>query len=142
MRVGLGCVAAVGFLSACVTAESPVQYGGIAEKMTKPAATTPCDAADIRLVREVEMVLPADSMPAFHTTSSLRTLKNISVEYDVAPDGRAKNIRYVGNPDDLKSEARRSLIRAMTAQVASFEYDWEGRPSYATACRYTVEVGA
>ena len=141
MRVLLGCCVAVGGLSACVTADSPVEYGGIERQIAQPAATTPCDAADIRLVREVEMVLPADSMPAFHTTSSLRTLTNISVQYDVAPDGRAKNIRYAGNPNDLNSDARRSLIRAMTDQVTSFEYDWEGQPSYATACRYTVEVG-
>ena len=126
----------------CASSSQITTPGGVERQVAMPAGAAPCESAGIRLVSEGEMVLPRDSMPAFHTTSSLRTLSGVSIVYDVTPDGRPANLRYGGNPDDFHSDARRSLIRAMRDQVATFEYAWDEQPSHAVACRYTLDIDA
>lgn len=127
-------------LAGCASSGAVVQYGGVEREVARPANAAPCEGASIRLVREGDMVIPRAAMPAFHSTSSAKTLSGISIVYDVASDGRAANIRYGGNPNDYNSDARRELIRAMADQVATFEYTWEGQASHAVSCRYALEM--
>lgn len=132
--IGVSCALALG---ACATS-AVAQYGGVERQVAAPSSATPCEAAGIELVSEAEIVVPPDAVPAFHDSRSLGTLDQMAILYDVTPEGRAANIRYSGSALHLNTDSGRSLIRAMADQVGSFEYAWQGQPSHAQACRYSL----
>lgn len=137
LLTGIGLAALAG---GCATSSAVVQYGGVERQVSVPAQTAPCESAGIELLREGELVVPADASPAFNSTASRRTLDSVAIVYDVTRDGRAANIRYGGSSSDFNSDARRALIRAMADQVGTFEYAWRGEPSHAVACRYALSL--
>ena len=102
-------------LSACVG--NGVEYGGVAAPVATPIETVPCEAADLRRVKEGRIFLHQEVLYFFFAAEDWGTDNRFAVVYDVTPEGQPVNVHFAGPPEYLRHTTRQKLIRAASDYV-------------------------
>ncbi|MEZ5937640.1 MAG: hypothetical protein R3C52_05420 [Hyphomonadaceae bacterium] len=112
-----------------------METGGVENPVSPPEMTVPCEQAGLKLV-DVSFVRMPDEIGLFFAASqTFQWESDLVLAYDVGPNGKPGNIRYVGPPENLEHGTRRKLVRYAADKLKGYTFGWPGEPAYAVDCQ-------
>ncbi len=127
---------ALAALAGCATTQG-VQWGGLMRPVEVPEASVHCRIARVNLV-EWGTINNSEAMALTLFANQGRETRAIPMMYDIDENGRARNIRYTGDPALLENGAIRDGIYRTAGGISRSRFAWEDDAAvrFATDCRY------
>ena len=131
--IALGVLAA---LAGCASTQG-VQWGGVMSPVEVPEASVHCRIARVNLV-EWGNINNSEAMALTLFANQGRETRAIPMIFDIDENGRARNIRYTGDPALLENGAIRDGIYRTAGGISRSRFAWEDDAAvrFATDCPY------